>query len=102
MAYKHSGEASTTHAITGFPLCSRSITPSDANDLQNYDSQNVPMHVIVFDAGDVVVIPAGNADANTDTYTVSATAADAGFAIPVLVRRVLATGTTATAIKGYF
>lgn len=102
MGFKHSGDAHTNHAITGFPLCSISITPDDTDDLENHTGQQVSMHVVVFDAGDIVVIPAGNDDANTDTYTVSATAADSGFAVPVLVRRVLATGTTATAIKGYF
>ena len=102
MAFKHSGEAHPNPAITGFPLCSIGITPSDANDLTNHTGQQVAMHVVVSGPGDIVVIPAGNADANTDTYTVSATAADAGFAIPVLVRRVLSTGTSATGIKGYF
>lgn len=102
MAFNHSGEARPSYSITGFPLCSKSVTPSDTVDLTNHQNQTVAQHIIVSDAGNIVVIPAGNADANTDTYTVSATAADGGFTIPVLVRRVLATGTTATAIKGYY
>lgn len=102
MAFEHSGQATTVHTITGFPLCSTDITPHDTNPLVNNQGNALAMHVVVFDAGNIVVIPAGNADADTDTYTVSATAADAGFALPVLVRRVLATGTTATVIKGYY
>lgn len=102
MAFKHSGEAAPSYTVTGYPLCSKAVTPNDSTDLTNHQGQSVAQHIIVSDAGNIVVIPAGNADANTDTYTVSATAADGGFTIPVLVRRVLATGTTATAIKGYY
>lgn len=102
MVMRHSGDASSYYALTGFPHCSRSITPNDSTDLQNYSSLGVAMHVVVYGAGTIVVIPAGNADASTDTYTVSANAAEIGFVLPVLVRRVLLTGTTATVIKGYF
>lgn len=102
MAFKHSGQSRPSYAITGFPLCSKAVTPHDTNELTNYDSETVAQTIVVYGAGDIVVVPAGNAAANTDTYTVSAAAADAGFTLPVLVRIVKSTGTTATVIKGYF
>lgn len=102
--FKHSGEASFPYAVTGFPACGRSITPSDATDLLSLKDgvTAIPMHVVVFGAGTITVIPAGNSDANTLQFTVSATAADVGFTVPVLVRRVMATGTAATGIFGFY
>lgn len=57
--------------------------------------------ISVIGAGDVVVLPAGHAD--TDTATVAAGGAikytlAAGQFLPVLVKKVFATGTTATGI----
>ena len=60
------------------------------------------MHVVVYGAGNIVVIPAGNTDAQTLTFAVSADAAGMGFVVPVLVRRVMNTSTTATSIFGFY
>lgn len=61
------------------------IIPSDSDDMPKYAK------VGVLTAGNVVYLPALNADGVTITRAV-----EAGDVLPVLVRRVLATGTTAT------
>ena len=63
------------------------ITPSDSDDLET-----VSKGVLVCAAGNVVFIPAGNADNETITIT----SAPVGLVIPFFIRRVLSTGTTAT------
>lgn len=65
------------------------ITPSDTVDFTAY-----PKAVQVLNAGNVVVLPLLAADdgAHLLTYT----GAPTGFVIPIRVRRVMATGTTAT------
>lgn len=65
----------------------RAITPHDTNDLDPYAKA-----VCVTAAGNLVVLPAMNADGSTITFT----AAPVGFVTPFRVRRVLATGTTAS------
>jgi hypothetical protein len=68
------------------------ITPSDTVDLTTYG------RVVLQTAGDVRVLPAANADpANaTAVETRLYTGLPAGYVFPFLIRRVLATGTTAT------
>lgn len=63
------------------------VTPSDTTDLPN-----VAKAVVVCAAGNLAVIPADNADAGVITFT----ACPLGFMPPFQVRRVMATGTTAT------
>jgi hypothetical protein len=65
-----------------------SVTPSDASDLSSY-----ARGLYVGGTGDLVVIPVGNADGAPVTFK----AHPIGY-MPVAVRRVLATGTTATNI----
>ena len=64
------------------------VTPSDANDLPTYARA---LYVGV--AGDLAVIPVGNADGAPVTFK----AHPVGY-VPVAIRRVLATGTSATNI----
>ena len=65
----------------------RVVTPSNTTDLDPY-----PNTVVVTAAGNLVVLPLENADGDTITFT----AAPVGFYVPFRVRRVLATGTTAS------
>lgn len=73
---------------TSFGNTGSVISPSDTVDLGSYAKS-----VVVTAAGNIVVIPAGNLDAAPITFT----AAPVGFVIPYRVRRVNATGTTASA-----
>lgn len=70
-----------------FGTTGRVVTPSDTVDLAPYAKA-----IVVCAAGNVAVIPAGNLDAAPITFTT----APVGFIIPYRVRRVNATGTTAT------
>ncbi len=63
------------------------ITPSDTDDLKTY-----PRYVIITSAGDIVVLPMKNEDGVTVTFT----GINPGWCLPIRVRRILATGTTAT------
>ncbi len=63
------------------------IVPSDTVDLASYAAG-----LVVVAAGNVKYIPSQNADADTITVT----GATVGMIIPHQVRRVFATGTTAT------
>lgn len=83
--------------VTGFPHCAKAITPSNTVDLQNYAGQDQHMTIRVGAGGAVKYLPLGNADGDFITQTF----ADGEY-IPVLVRRVFATGTTATGLVGYF
>lgn len=65
----------------------KAITPSDSTDLTSYASG-----IVVTAAGNVRLLPGGNDDADTITIT----AAPAGYVPPYQVRRVFATGTTAS------
>lgn len=78
----------TVLAETSYPRNCVSIAPSDSADLVN------DMIIICDGAGNVRVDTAGG-----QTQTLIATA---GVAIPVRVKRVYATSTTATGIKGFF
>ena len=63
------------------------VTPSDTVDLATYAAG-----VVVVTAGNVRYLPSQNLDANPITIT----AATVGLVLPHQVRRVFATGTTAT------
>lgn len=75
--------------VTIFGSKSRNITPSDTVDLTMYAKA-----INVTAAGNLVILPVGNTDnaAGLVTYT----AAPVGFIPPYRVRRVNATGTTAS------
>lgn len=75
--------------VTGLPHNAAAITPSDSADL------STPMMIWVNGAGTVAVIPAGGQ--STVTYTMPAASV-----VPVRVKRVLATGTTATGLVGHW
>lgn len=66
------------------------ITPHDTNDLDPYAKA-----VVVTGAGNLVIMPTKNADDVTITFT----GVPVGFIPPYEVRRVLATGTTATVAR---
>lgn len=68
------------------------VTPNDSTDLTTYAKA---LYVGV--TGDVVVLPVGNADGASVTFK----AHPVGY-MPVMVRRVLSTGTTATNILALF
>ena len=72
---------------TRFGNRSRAISPSDSTDLDPY-----PKAIVALTSGNLVVIPAKNADVDTVTFT----GIQAGFSPPFVVRRVKLTGTTAT------
>lgn len=65
----------------------RAITPSDTVDLNPYAKA-----IVVTAAGNLVILPAANADGSTITFTGAAV----GFVPPYRVRRVLSSGTTAS------
>jgi hypothetical protein len=62
------------------------VVPSDSSDLAAYG------RVVLLTAGNVNVLPVDNADSDTEPFV----GLPAGYVIPFLVRRVLATGTNAT------
>jgi len=66
------------------------IVPSDATDIEEY------CYCMVVATGDIVYIPAENEDTGED---VTVTSAPVGMVLPHLVRRVKATGTTATLVR---
>jgi hypothetical protein len=63
------------------------ITPHNTNDLAT-----IAKAIVVTAAGNLVILPAKNDDATTITFT----GVPVGFIPPFRVRRVLATGTTAS------
>jgi len=73
----------------GFSKKGRVVTPSDGTDIEPY-----PRGIQVVAAGNLVYIPAGNADADAITVT----GAPVGYTPPHQVRRVKAAGTTATVV----
>lgn len=72
---------------TSFGRKSRAVTPSDSTDLDPYAKA-----VVVLSVGDLVILPVDNADGSTVTFE----DVPIGFIPPFQVRRVYATGTTAT------
>jgi hypothetical protein len=81
--------APSVGVITSYPINHFAITKSDSEDLAR------PCVVVAQGAGNVAVLPAGQGDAQT--YYVP----DGGH-VPVVVRRVLNTGTTATGLVGVY
>lgn len=81
---------SSAARVTAFPRAAVAVTPNDSVDLSE------PMTVIAGTAGAVAVIPASGG------ASVVFAGIQAGQAVPVLVSRVLATGTTATGLVGVF
>jgi hypothetical protein len=74
----------------------RSLAPSGSGKAIDYSAADVdldpyPLAVVVIKTGDLVVVPAKNADADTVTIT----AAPVGFITPWRVRKVIKTGSTA-------
>jgi hypothetical protein len=69
------------------------VTPSDSADLAIYAKA-----LWIGGAGSVAIIPVGNADGDS----VVIAGCPAGALLPIQVRRVLTTGTTATAISALF
>lgn len=63
------------------------VVPSDTVDLDPYAKS-----IVVTAAGNLVILPAANDDGATITFT----DCGVGFSPPYRVRRVMATGTTAT------
>jgi hypothetical protein len=86
-----------TQVITVFPFRAKAITPSDSALLTDFDGVPTAQNVFVSVAGDVVVLPSGNAPGQTVTFTV-----EGGAFVPVVVKQVLASGTTATGLIGVF
>src|SRR3954451_4998947 len=80
------------------PLCrafgnnAPAVAPSDTTDFTAY-----PKGVVVTVAGNLVVLPLKAAD--DGAHLITFTAAPAGFVVPFRVRRVMATGTTASAAQ---
>ncbi|MFK8250655.1 spike base protein, RCAP_Rcc01079 family [Ancylobacter terrae] len=74
--------------LESFGRKSSAITPSDSTDLPSAPVKAV----ILITAGDISIIPADNANNDPVSFTGQA----AGFIPPFIVRRVMATGTTAT------
>jgi hypothetical protein len=78
--------ATTTPGINGLGRRARAVTPSDTDDLQQYT------RIQCLTSGNVAVIPIMNDDNDPVAYVGLA----AGAVLPVWVRRVMSTGTTAT------
>lgn len=76
--------------VTAFPTRAFAIIPSDVTEWEN-----AAVTVWANDSGDVTVEPWQ--DGGTVTFAMAA-----GQAVPVSVRRVLATGTTATDLIGIY
>lgn len=83
--------------VTGFPALAKAITPSNVTPLMDYDNRPRAMTVYVGTAGDVAVVPVGNAFAQSVVFKVPA-----GGLVPVEVTYVLATGTDAGSLVGLF
>jgi hypothetical protein len=73
--------------LKGFGGVALPVAPSDANDLATYAKS-----LVVTTTGNLVVLPAMNDDAVTVTFN----DCPVGMTVPFRVRRVLATGTTAS------
>lgn len=90
MAYDAAKDPLSGYDPTGprsFGARGRAVTPSDTTDLDPYAKA-----IVVTVAGTIVILPAKNADGSTLTFQ----DCPVGFVPPFRVRRVLATGTTAS------
>ena len=89
MPYDRTRDPFSAHAGSSVSPARRllAVVPSDSQDLARYGCLKVG------GAGTLVVIAADDADGAPQSW-----AAQAGEIVPVVVRRVLATGTTATGL----
>lgn len=89
MPYDKTQDPLTTFSATqgNFGSLGRNVTPSDSVDLAPYAKA-----LVVTVAGNLVILPVQNADNASITFT----GLQAGQLIPYRVRRVFATGTTAS------
>lgn len=83
--------------VTGFPACAKAITPSDVTPLMDYENLPRAMTVFVGEAGLVSCLPVGNSTGQFVTFNVAA-----GGLVPVEVKMVRSTGTTALSLVGLF
>lgn len=83
--------------VTGFPWCAKPVTPHDSNELVNWQDEPQAQTVLASVGGSIKVLPLGNAPGQEVTFIVTA-----GDVVPVLCRRVLATGTTASSLIGLY
>ena len=79
--------ATAPAGVLSFGAKGQVVAPDDAIDLDPY-----PKAVVVTADGDLAVLPAKNDDGDVVTFH----GVSVGFAPPYRVRRVMATGTTAT------
>jgi hypothetical protein len=82
----------------------RPVTPSDSNDVTNSAGDNAPAYAValyVGAAGNISIIAAGDASNAGQGTPVTFVAMPIGW-VPIQVRRVRATGTTATSIVGLY
>jgi hypothetical protein len=80
--------ASAVKSLSSFGRKGAAVVPSDSTDFAVFAKA-----IVVTAAGNLVIVPADNADNETITFT----GVSVGFIPPYQVRRVLATGTTASA-----
>ena len=83
--------------VTGFPALAKAITPSDVTPLMDYENNTRAMTVYVGTAGIVRCVPVGNSYAQTVDFKVPA-----GGLVPVEVKYVFSSGTTALDMVGIF
>ena len=81
--------------ITAFPPSAKAITPNDSTDLTDHSGRVIGMTVYCGTGGNISVIPVG------DTDPVTFVVGD-GALLPVEVKRVRSTGTTAGDLVGLF
>lgn len=86
-----------TPVVTGFPPRVIAIVPDDDDLLVDYAGNPQPMQIQSVDGGDVSVLPLSNPDGQTFVFTL-----EAGEFVPCQVKKVLATNTTSSTIRGYF
>jgi hypothetical protein len=83
--------------VTGFPACAKAITPSDVTPLLDFNNQPRAQTVYVGTAGSVSVIPVGNDLSQPVSFV-----CPAGGLVPVEVKYVRSSGTTAGGLVGLF
>lgn len=89
----------TPHLVTtGYPLFAKAITPNDGDVLKDQNGIDNHQFVYVGTGGDVTVIPAGLE--LTDAAVTFAV--PTGGMVPVMCRKVLATGTSASGLIGIY
>lgn len=97
MATKRTKTISSGGEVPQFPWFAKVITPHNSNPLTNYANEELGMAVRVGGAGNVRYLPLGNPSDQWITETFAA-----GEFIPVQVKKISATSTTATNLVGYF